>query len=255
MGRWVGCQPTPEPFAAAGPRTRHKRCSRLPGPHRPMGLGPTQRVLATRPQTPSIVSSPVTTQVCVARPLGATLRRTCPSLIHTHQSPSHSILVCVGYAASPVGQLNPCLPNTHHGGPSVLCGPRPAGPGRPRQAPAGPWDIVSPGRRPTRAPLTHHTLTSYGRPSAKPAHFSAPARRRGPIARPDLLSASKNQLTRRATFGRTGAPRGSGRWAAAGKGNASQPRMAHTSLAARGTILAQRPMHRLSPSKCQPRRD
>ena len=134
-------------------------------------------------------------------------------------------------------------------------GPGRAGPGRPRQAPAGPWDIVSPGRRPTRAPLTHHTLTSYGRPSAKPAHFSAPARRQGPIARPDLLSASKNQLTRRATFGRTGAPRGSGRWAAAGKGNASQPRMAHTSLAARGTILAQRPMHRLSPSKCQPRRD
>ena len=243
MGRWVGCQPTPEPFAAAGPRTRHKRCSRLPGPHRPMGLGPTQRVLATRTQTPAIVSSPATHLKCAwPRPLDATLRRTCPSLIHTHQSPSHSILVCVGYAAS-----RPAQPvSAQHTSRWTI---------RVVWAPAGPWDIVSAGRRPTRAPLTHHTLTSYYRDSANAAHFSPPARADRPMMRRELLSASKNQLTRRATFGRTGAPRGSGRWAAAGKGNASQPRMAHTSLAARGTILAQRPMHRLSPSKCQPRRD
>ena len=234
MGRWVGCQPTPEPFAAAGPRTRHKRCSRLPGPHRPMGLGPTQRVLATRTQTPAIVSSPATHLKCAwPRPLGATLRRTCPSLIHTHQSPSHSILVCVGYAASRPAQP---VSAQHTSRWTIRVVWAPAGPGRPRQAPAGPWDIVSPGRRPTRAPLTHHTLTSYGRPSAKPAHFSAPARRRGPIARPDLLSASKNQLTRRATFGRTAAPRGSGRWAAAGKRNASQPR------GQRGSVFAALPL-------------
>ena len=121
--------------------------------------------------------------------------------------------------------------------------------------PQGPWDIVSAGRRPTRAPLTHHTLTSYYRDSAKAAHFSPPARADRPMMRREPLSASKNQLTRRATFGRTAAPRGSGRWAAAGKGNASQPRMAHTIVAARGTILAQRPMRRLSPSKCLSRRD
>ena len=167
------------------------------------------------------------------RPLDATLRRTCPSLIHTHQSPSHSILVCVGYAASRLAQPV-SAPNTSRWTIRVVWAP--AGPGRPRQAPAGPWDIVSPGRRPTRAPLTHHTLTSYGRPSAKPAHFSAPARRRGPIARPDLLSASKNQLTRRATFGRTAAPRGSGRGAAAGKRNASQPR------GQRGSVFAALPL-------------
>ena len=98
-----------------------------------------------------------------------------------------------------------------------------------------PWDLVS-GGRPSRGPLPYHTLTSYWRLWYIRDNFSPPARADRPMMRRELLSASKNQLTRRATFGRTAAPRGSGRWAAAGKGYASQPR------GQRGSVFAALPL-------------